>query len=141
MSRHGTRQFSSTKKSHFEERAVEELQLSVGIFNFDTSSNPEALTPAQWIEKEEVVKEKIDKNVRFHLGNGRSVQSIEEAVNDIFNRLPREQGKNTNLCAREMGIKCTVSETGRQFGETPQWIATLRKSERQEKERPRNFSG
>merc|ERR1719150_2931092 len=61
------------------------------------TTGEEALTPAQWIYKnaEEVKRQKTNDKIRFLLGNGRAVENVEDAVNEIYDRdYPKNEGRN-----------------------------------------------
>ena len=82
-----------SKKSEWK-TATRELQRSVGIFDFESSNSSDALSPAQWIAKVRGIRKSIHGNIRFLLGNGKSVGDIKKAVNEIYDRdYPKNEGR------------------------------------------------
>ena len=78
------------------EEATEELVKSLGVSDFDCP-NPSSKTPVQWIKTEltgkaEVKKKKIEENIRFYLGSGQIEQSIENAVDKVYERDYQNEG-------------------------------------------------
>ena len=78
------------------EQATEELVKSLGVSSFDCS-NCSTQKPVEWIKtaltgKAEVKKKKIEENIRFYLGAGQIEQSIENAVDKVYERDYQNEG-------------------------------------------------
>ena len=76
--------------------ATEELVKSLGVSSFDCS-NCSTQKPVEWIKaaltgKAQVKKKNIKENIRFYLGAGQIEQSIENAVDKVYERDYQNEG-------------------------------------------------